>query len=501
MEMKIKFLDKKIKYTVFDDGINIFWDKIFNLEKELVFDIYIDNKFSGNTKYTHFEFYDLQSKTEYVISVIAKFKDTNEIFYEYEEIKVLTKSKKTAIYVNLINYVDNVTGLKENTTNIQKALDNCKRNQRVIIPKGVFLCGALNMPSNTELYIEAGGVLLGSSNYQSYLPKRASRFEGHDLNRYSALINVGTYDNSGKINAENIIIRGKGEIRGGGLELANNVINYELEQSKDKIELCDAVKSIAWRLRPFLIDINNCKNVIISGLKVGHGSSWNIHFVYSKNIVINKCEIKSNDVRNGDGIDPDSSENIVIYDVKLDTGDDGIAIKSGKNPEGNIINIPCKNIKIFDVEAWQGIAVGSELSGGIKDVFMWDIVIHNSSRGMRIKTTAERGGYVKNYYISNVVCPYIEVTTKYACNNDGKASGEYTKIENLYFENITITCQAGEYEFASGFKIGGFDDENSIKNVVVKNLILIPKNKKGNGTISLKYIKNLQFDTDLLTKI
>ncbi len=492
--MEIRGLSKKIQYVSFDDEIDVYWDKTFGLEEKEAYEIFLDGRRIASSNFTHFEFDSLKANTEYSIKVISYLCDKKEVCTLYEEIKVRTKEKKQRIDITKTPFNAVGDGFTDNTKAIQAALNNCQANQKVIIPEGIFLCGALTLPSHTELYIEKKGVLLGTARREGYLPKRFSRFEGYSLQRYSALINVGEYDTSGTINAQEVVIRGEGEIRGGGLELANDVIAYERTQTTEGSD-----EKLPARLRPFLIDANNCQDLVVSGLKVGNGSAWNVHFAYCKNVVISRCQITSHGIWNGDGIDPDSSENIAIYDVKLDTGDDGIAIKSGKNPEGNIVNIPCKDIKIFHITATQGIAVGSELSGGIENVFIWDVGIGNSSRGIKIKTTAERGGHVRDYYLSNVVCPYVLVSTNYSCNNDGEGADTLTKIEDLYFEHVVSTCQSGEFNFPSGFDINGFEREH-VKNVVVKNVKLTPKKDNKETKVSFRNVDGLDVQSLTIEK-
>ena len=118
--------------------------------------------------------------------------------------------------------------------------------------------------------------------------------------------------------------------------------------------------------------------------------------IYSDNIVTNDCTFISEGVHNGDGWDPDSSTNCTIFACTFFTGDDSVAIKSGKNPEGNIINKPCKHIRVFDcvTKYGHGICMGSEMSGGIEDVKIWDCDLENSVYGIEIKGTKKRGGYV-----------------------------------------------------------------------------------------------------------
>jgi len=220
--------------------------------------------------------------------------------------------------------------------------------------------------------------------------------------------------------------------------------------------------------------------------------------VYSKNVVTYNCKIISHGVWNGDGWDPDSSEDCTLFGCEINTGDDGVAIKSGKNPEGNIINRPTKNVRIFDCHGGDGIAIGSELSGGIENIFIWDCNLSIGTRGFRIKTTKKRGGYVKNVRIKDSNFSGVTVYTSYDCNNDGESSGKLTKIKDIQIQNVTCNNVLAKYptedgfiEYA-GFVLEGFDDkEYYIENVKIKGLNVKSTNDCMIMPMQLKNVKNV----------
>ncbi len=491
-----------INSIVFDREIDIYWDKIFQIDESLSFDVYLNGEKVGSTAFTHYEFFQLLPNTKYAITVVALVKGSNEIYKKYDEIEVITKYEKNRLDVSQPPFNAVGDGKTLNTRAIQAAIDACTEKDCVYIPAGTFLTGALDMKSNVELYVDKGAVLLGSARREDYLPKRISRFEGYELERYSALINVGKIDNSLAVNCQNVVIRGEGEIRGGGLPLADDVVNHELIALKEDIEKLgellktyDRVEVIPGRLRPFLIDVNNCDGFILTGLTVGYGACWNVHYCYSKNVVVSKCKIGSVGIWNGDGIDPDSSVNSVIYDIEFSTHDDAIAIKSGKNPEGNKINAPCKDLRIFHIRGFFGIAIGSELSGGIENVYIWDVVVEKGERGMRIKTSRDRGGYVKNVWVSNYNTPAFFVDTIYSCNGDGESASALTKIEDLYFENITINGVGHDIQPWATLTLYGFEgEENYIKNVALKNITVAVEQSGTVQDIKIDNVSNLTIE-------
>ena len=490
----------EIKKVVFEDEITLYWDKEWEVNEKINYFLYKNGVCVGETNKTHYTFEGLSANTEYQLALGREVGGASEIVYEE---RIVTHSRKRRIDVSLPPYSAVGDGKTLNTQALQRAIDDCGVNECVYFPKGVFLTGALNLRSNMEIYIEKEGVLLGSAQVSDYAPKIKSRFEGIERECYRPLLNLGKMDKDGGYVCENVVLRGGGEIRGGGKDLAWAVIEFErellkkyLEENEEYVKTCENSNTIPGRPRPRLILMSNCQNITICNLSIGFGAAWNVHFIYSKNILTYNCAINSVGVWNGDGWNPDSSEDCTIFNVKFSTHDDAIAIKSGKNPEGNIINRPTKNIKIFDCSGSHGIAVGSELSGGIEGVFVWDCDMRdkNTLAGFRVKTTRKRGGYVKNVKVKDCRLEDIRIWSGYKCNDDGESSGTLTVLENFHFENITI--KGGFYHEKHDDSIWRFDplmlmgfDELPIRNVLLKNIKLLPF---ADGTPQQFQIKNVE---------
>ena len=315
-------------------------------------------------------------------------------------------------------------------------------------------------------------------DFNDYLPKRISRFEGYEFMRYRALLNVGKIDHNDGYTCKNVVVRGGGKIFGGGKLLCDKIIADEKEKLQeyirslgDKAQEYECDNTIPGRARPFLIDINNCQDVVLHGLEIGFGPAWNVHITYSDNVLTSGCTIRSMGVWNGDGWDPDSSTNCTIYDCVFDTHDDAVAIKSGKNPEGNSINRPCKEIRVFDCKGWNGVALGSEMSGGLENIYVWQCYFDNAVWGIRIKTTKKRGGYVKNVFIEDVVASDLSIEANYACNDDGESASELPVLENFYFKDLTLTERRGRGKKRPVLQIIGLEERKCpIKNVTLKNV-------------------------------
>ncbi|MDP4291612.1 MAG: glycoside hydrolase family 28 protein, partial [Bacteroidota bacterium] len=314
-------------------------------------------------------------------------------------------------------------GVTLNTVFIQKAIDQCPAGGTVLIPKGVFLSGALFLKSHMTLLIDAGGELKGSTNESDYRPFINNRFEGWEMKTYASLLNAGTMNRKGGFSVEQLSIRGEGTITGGGTPLANKMIE------KDGL-----------RSRGRLICLMNCRDVEIQGLQIRNSPCWTIHYIYSKGITCHDLNIVST-AHNGDGLDPDSSDDSYILNCTFSTGDDCIAIKSGKNPEGFFVAKPTRNVRIADCNfiKGHGISIGSEMSGGVSDVLVQDCKAGNLLNGMQIKGTKERGGYVKNVTVADCQLLKITVLTALNYNNDGDAAPEVPTFENYVFRNIDLS--------------------------------------------------------------
>lgn len=429
---------KDLNVAVTDNSITLYWDKY---EIEDMYFVYCGDTFGGCTEKTHFTIENLEEDKEYLLRVAVE--DPQNIQLEK---RVRTAKKKNRIDITKEPYLAKGDGATRNTNAIQKAFDDCTGEDVVYIPAGVFLTGALRLHSDMEVYLEEGAVLQGTDKVEDYLPRIHSRFEGIEMECYSSVLNMGELNHEDGYNCKNILIHGKGTIASGGRKLAEAFIESEREKLKDylaelgdKVKECENENTIPGRVRPRLINMSNCQNIRLSGITFANGASWNVHMIYSDNIQTDHCIFRSEDVWNGDGWDPDSSTNCTIFACTFFTGDDSVAIKSGKNPEGNVINRPCKHIRIFDCSCayGHGITIGSEMSGGIEDVKIWDCDLGNGLNGVEIKGTKKRGGYVRNIQVENCILPRI-LFHSVGYNDDGIAAEHPPVFEKCSFSNIKL---------------------------------------------------------------
>lgn len=412
----------------------------------------LNGKAMGTTGRTNYVFNGLKPATAYTLEVSTAGVKSKGIF-----------RFKTAAAGKVFNIVDYGARADSgvNTRAIQAAINACTPGGTVYIPKGTFVSGALFLKSNITLYIEKDGVLKGSSAAEDYLPMIMNRFEGWELKTYASLLNAGTLNRDGSYNVENMRITGEGTISGGGRKLGDAMKN-----------------SGGLRVRGRLMCLMNCRNVCISGLTVTEPPSWTIHYIYSNNVTCHNLTIVTKGIPNGDGIDPDSSTDSYIFNCTFDTGDDCIAIKSGKNPEGFYVGKPTRNVRITDCNFIQGhgISIGSEMSGGVSDVLVQDCKAGALLHGMQIKGTKDRGGYVKNVTVRDCQLLQITIFSAVNYNNDGEPAPQIPAFENFTFRNIDLSA-AGDKEPV--ININGFKDPaHRLKNVQFINIKTPEQNAK-----------------------
>ena len=310
-----------------------------------------------------------------------------------------------------------------NTRFIQRALDQCKRGDEVIIPRGIFLTGALFLHSGVRLILQNGAVLKGSNNIGDY-PSFIYRFEGIEQECYSSLINVLDGEHS------DIQICGQGVIDGSGDEL------YAKEMESDKF------------CRGRVISIRNTRNLSITGITICNSSAWTIHVIYCKNVRISNIHVYSKynfnftnenlDLTNGDGITFDSTTDAIVSKCVIDSQDDCISIKSGKNHEG----------------------------GGIENIKIQNCVFINVLSILSVKANIKRGGYIfnivvedcnlVNYDLKNVnLTNYkaaIYVDECYKVEKEKDIANEIPIISELKLERININNRYGKLMYVRGIQ-------------------------------------------------
>lgn len=428
------------RIVAFSTEIVVYWRKEISHAAE--YTVTLNGREVYRGRKTHARIKGLSPDTVYTLSVRV-----GEVLLLSEEVRTLTVG---AVH-NVRDFGATGDGVSMDTAAIQAAIDACGVGETVLLPAGVYRSGALFLHSDMELYLAKDAVLLGSEEPQDYLPKVLSRFEGVERMCYASLLNIGTLDRDGGYTTARVTVRGEGCIRGGGRTLAERTVKRDSPAMPDfctdedghLVVTNETVRHMCNRTRGRLIQIANAEDVTIAGLSLENGPSWNVQFIYSRRVVTYDCVFRSENVWNGDGWDPDSSEDAAIFACTFHTGDDSVAVKSGKNPEGNAVARPTRNVYIFDCTcaSGHGLTVGSEMSGGVEGIYIWDCNIRHSLYGVEIKGTWKRGGYIRDVHVMDTVMPrFLMHAVPY--NNDGEAAEHMPHFSDCTLSRVTLTGQA-----------------------------------------------------------
>lgn len=283
-----------------------------------------------------------------------------------------------------------------NTKAIQNCINQCSSNGggTVVVPKGVFSSGAIFLKKGVNLLVEKNGKLKGSTASVDY-PFIATRWEGVEKKWIAALVNA--------IDLQNIKISGEGTIDGSGVSWTQRGLELVKQQSDE----APLISPTALLPRPRLMSIQNCKDIKIEGLRLNNQASWGLFVLYSTNVNIANLKITADhSIPSSDGIDIDSSNKIHVMNTFIDVNDDCISIKSGRDEDGWRVNRPAEEILIEKCHfgyGHGGVAIGSEMSGGIRNVEIRDCLVDSQNWApIRFKTQPSRGGVVENITYRNI---------------------------------------------------------------------------------------------------
>ena len=293
-------------------------------------------------------------------------------------------------------------GKTDCTTAIARAIGACaeKGGGRVVIPAGEFLTGPIHLKSNVNLHLETNSVLKFSTDPKAYLPAVFTRFEGIECYNYSPLIYA--------FGQKNVAVTGEGTLDGQADE--TNWLAWKRTGARAKlVKMADDNVPVEQRqfgeddhLRPSFVEFIRCQNVLIEGMKIRRSPMWEIHPLLSTNVTVRGVDILSHGANN-DGCDPESCRDVLIEKCIFDTGDDCIAIKSGRDTDGRRVGVPSQNIIIRDCtmrDGHAGTAIGSEISGSCSNVFVENCEMSSPNLvcALRLKSNAARGGVLAKYF-------------------------------------------------------------------------------------------------------
>lgn len=425
------------------------------------------------------------------------------------------------------------------TAAIQKAIDetSAKGGGKVVVPQGVWYTGPIKLKSNINLHLERGAVILFSPDPDLY-PIVSSVFEGLDTKRCQspisgeslenvAITGEGVIDGNGqywrplkreKVTPgywKDVTSKGGAFIRDGfwipteGAKKGYLMADMNVPTGNLSAEQWDSIKVF---LRPVMVNIVNSKNVWLQGVIFQNSPAWNVHPLMCENVLIESVEIRNPSfAQNGDGLDLESCRNSLVVNSRFDVGDDGICIKSGKDADGRRRNRPCENVIVDGCTVFKGhggFVVGSEMSGGVKNVSVSNCQFLGTDVGLRFKSKRGRGGVVENIWIKNV--SMFDIPTEAVIFNlyygglsaaeaqaAGKNKAEEIKPEpvteetpsfrNIYIEDV-VCRGAGRAMFFNGLP------EMPVRNINLKNVHITAKKPA-----EFKYCENIKQENVVVT--
>jgi polygalacturonase len=323
-----------------------------------------------------------------------------------------------------------------NTQAIQAIIDSSATDGGgvIVVPKGTFLTGAIFLKQGVNLQIEKDGMLKGTTDPNEY-PVVKTRWEGAETDRRAALLNA--------IDLNGVEVTGEGTIDGSGEEwvrLFNELNSQKGIQPQSK-------PPVPRPGRPKLICFQNCRKVRISNLSLLNSASWGLHILYSEDVVVENLKSRAaHNIPNSDGIDVDSSRRVLISQCDIDSNDDCISLKAGRDADGLRVNKPSEDIIVEKCRfgyGHGGVAIGSETSGSIRNVEVRDCSASDDNWApIRFKSTASRGGVVENIIYKNIemhnVRRAFEFNLLYSAANAGNPPAKVlVEIRNVQLINVS----------------------------------------------------------------
>ena len=323
-------------------------------------------------------------------------------------------------------------GTTDCTEAFRRAIEACHRSGggRVLVPEGAFHTGAIHLRDNVELHVAAGATIRFSPDPASYLPVVPTRWEGTECFNYSPLI----YG----YGLRNVAVTGPGTLDGqarlgpweswyasGGPQSADQQALRKM--GADGVPVEQRQFGAGHYLRPAMVQFYRCRNVLVDGVTIVDPPMWTIHPVLSRNVTVRDVTVHST-LYNTDGCDPECCTDVHITDCRFDTNDDCIAVKAGRDEDGHRVGVPSTNIVIERCQfsgRWGGVAIGSEMSGGVANVFARDCEINPAGFPGRypvkyplyIKTNKLRGGFIDGVHLKNFTGGRVEREALYVILN------------------------------------------------------------------------------------
>ncbi len=362
-------------------------------------------------------------------------------------------------------------GIADNRDAIARAITACAEagGGRVVIPAGRYLTnGPIHLQSNVNLHIHEAAEIVFGNNPADYLPMVLVRWEGTECHNYSPLVYA-----QGKTN---IAITGKGTLNG---QAKGAWATWKKKQNPDKATLRQMgndgipVEQRSFGpghfLRPSMIQLFDCRNVLVEGVTIKDSPFWVVHPTYCTNVTVRGINVDSWNTNN-DGCDPDSSTDVLIEHCVFNTGDDSVAIKAGRDQDGWRVGKLSENIVVrhctMNSEA-NGLCIGSEMSGGVRNIFLEKCTLGKLDSALYFKSNLDRGGCIENVFVRQIEAEEIGSLVMFRNDYHGYRGNHFpTSFRNFLIEDVTCGS-ARKY----GVHIVGVEDAH-IDNVFLKNVTI-----------------------------
>jgi polygalacturonase len=479
-----------------------------------------------------------------LIVIIIAFAIPATLFSQAGKLPVIISPKFKKDTLSITKYGAIPDGNTLNTKSINTAIDvlNKKGGGVVLVPAGLWLTGPVVLKSNINLYLATGATLLFTKNFDEY-PLVKANWEGLPQMRNQSPVSA--------TGCTNIAITGKGIIDGNGdawrmvkkdklnetqwkkLVASGGVLSddkktwYPSEKSvkgskfsnpgaispeKDEV----FYQSIKDFLRPNLLLLTNCKYILLEGITFQNSAAWCLHPLMSEHLTVRNISVKNPwYAQNGDGIDVESCKNVLIENSIFDVGDDALCMKSGRDAEGRKRGMPTENVIIRGCTVYAshgGFVIGSEMSGGARNIHVSNCTFIGTDIGLRFKTTRGRGGvveniFIKNIYMKDIIGEAILFDMYYAAKDPIPLAGEKRELPKVEFKPVDETTPVFRNFHVSNVYCNGAATaifvrglpEMHVKDIVLENMVLQANKgfdiQEATG-ISFKNIKVISAETN-----
>lgn len=313
---------------------------------------------------------------------------------------------------------------------------------QIVVPRGVWLCdGPLHLRTRTELHLTEGATIRFLGNAESYLPAVLTRWEGTEVYSYSPMIfATGVSD---------VAITGKGTIDGQGeanflpWRAGQEPIKAVLrDMGRDGVPVSERLFVGERRLRPHFVQFFRCQRVLVEGVTLRDSPFWMVHPVYCQDVTVRGITCISRHI-NSDGVDPDSSQRVLIENCHFEVGDDGVSIKSGRDQDGWRVGIASEDIVIrncfFSGKTGGAVAIGSEMSGGVRNVWIENWQLPLSNHALYFKANLDRGGLIEDIHIRNIKIGETDAAIIFTNDYHSYRGGNFPpRFEKMWISNVRV---------------------------------------------------------------